>query len=317
MWSSGPPGSPAGQRQTIVANFRNRAAAESAWRQITNSIPEVAEAKLIGESLLLAFPMNADEHRLAFFDRIQLLSTNAAVDSTNFHVSFRLSCVASNEVQATAIENEMAAYLEQTVVMHLIPPWSPDVPAPDRQRFVRARRTYSMLDDVTARIYTNAALTALSKQILAARRAGDSARLARLTEEETRKREQLRNEAILRVRNDAQADPALIDAYNEWSKQRESLKAIDYRNAMRKFGERLGQLPLRGGEPEPAVLRHSTLYGACHRAGLLINFYGVTFHDAAAGVPAMIEWLCHQGCIGFQYDFELGMSPGDIDPDDL
>ena len=316
VWSAGK-AAIGDSRQTIIANFRNRAAAESAWRQMTNTIPDAAEAKLVGESLLLAFPMTADEHRLSFFERIQLLSTNVAVDSTNFHVSFQLSCLASNEAHARAIEGEMEAYLEQTALMHLIPPWASNVPAPDRQRFMRARQTYAKLDELTASLYTNATLIALSKQMMAARRAGNSAKLARLTDEETRKREQLRNEAILRVRADAQADQAVVDAYDELLKQRDGLKSIDYRDAMRKFGGRLGQLPLSGDEPEPAVLRHSALYGVCHRAGLLINFYGVTFHDAAAGAPAMIEWLCNQGCIGFQYDFELGMSFGDIDPEDL
>ena len=47
------------------------------------------------------------------------------------------------------------------------------------------------------------------------------------------------------------------------------------------------------------------------------NRYGVTFSDAATGAPAMVEWLCNQGCVGFQYDFDLGTSFDDIDREDL
>ena len=319
MWrfSKDTSGNVAGHRQTIVANFRNRSEAEKAWRQLTNGLSSSADAKLIGESLLVAFPMNANDERLALFDRVQSLSTNVAVDSTNFHVSFSLSCVASNEAQAKAIEDEMEGYLEQTALMHLIPPWETNLSAGDRRRFARARSTYSRLEDLNMSLYTNTALTAISKQMMSARRAGDTAKLARLKEEDARKREQLRSEAIQRIRADATADAALIDAHSNLLKQRETLNALDHRAAMLKFGEHLGQLPLNGEDPDASALRHSAIYGVCHRAGLLVNLYGLRFYDVAGGVPAFVDWLCNQGCIGFQYDFDLGTSFDDIDPEDL
>ena len=72
---------------------------------------------------------------------------------------------------------------------------------------------------------------------------------------------------------------------------------------LRKVGARLGQLPLSGDKPDRSATRTSIVYGASDRAGLLIKLYGVTFYDPGEGVPALVDWLCKQGCTRLTYDF--------------
>jgi Zn-dependent protease len=296
---------------TVVASFPGRAKAEAGWRQTTNALPVNAQARLIGESLLVRFPAEADQDRAACFQQLNTLTTNIAVNSTNFRVSFSLSCIASNADDAQAIHEELDGYLGQTAYMHLVAPWSPAFDA-ERAQFQKARRTYSRVQNVEFNSYTNAQLRTLAKRIAQARRAGDSAKVARLTEEETATRAKVRSAAIeaLRAEGPDNVDLAVVDEYVKNS-ARDHQKARDYIAEMRKFGARLGQLPLAGDKPDPSATRASMLYGSSERTGLLINIYGATFYDPGEGVPALIDWLCRRGCIAFTYDFHLHHSPFD------
>jgi Zn-dependent protease len=320
LWTFGGEGaSQSTPRQTVVASFPGRSKAEAAWRQATNGLPPEARARLIGESVLVAFPAEAEESRAACYQRLQLLSTNIAVHSTNFQVSFTLSCIASNAVEAQAIEEELENYMSQTTYMHLIPPWSPAFEA-DRARFQKARRTYARAQTAEYSFLTNSALRSLSKRTEQARRAGDSAKLAQLAEEGKATRAKLRDAAINGVRAEGpdKIDMAVMDEYLAQSAQRENQKpgdysADNYTTALRQVGARLGQLPLKGDKPDPAARHTAVSYGSCRRTGLLINLYTVSFYDPAEGVPALVDWLCRRGCIGFQYDFHFYGALADLD----
>jgi hypothetical protein len=309
VWTFGETPSQTAHRETVIASFAGRAKAEGAWRQLTNGLPDNARARLFGESLLVAFSTDADRHRAACFERLQLLTTNIAVDSTNFRVSLSLSCIASNAAEAQSIEEELNRYLTQTAYMHLLPPWSPAFES-DRVRLQRARSTYSRVQDAGSGIYTNAGLRSLSKRIAQARRSGDSAKVAQLVEEHKALKARLKESILadLRAEGPDKIDLPLMDEYLVFDRQRKTGAEVDYRTEIRKFGARLGQLELNGDEPAPSAARHSVLYGYCRRTGLLLNVSALTFYDPAEGVPALADWLCRRGCVGLQYDFNLHSS---------
>src|SRR5207245_9841249 len=94
-----------------------------------------------GDSIILELPATDDAARKKWIARIQRHTTNFLVDSTNFHATFRLACIAPNEGAAKAIVEEAKEYFE-AVNLHLIPPSAVDESrsAAERAAHRRARR---------------------------------------------------------------------------------------------------------------------------------------------------------------------------------
>jgi hypothetical protein len=91
------------------------------------------------------------------------------------------------------------------------------------------------------------------------------------------------------------------------------LAALSYTNlteraaVTRQAAARLGEVTRTGDRSEQAVPRYDAT-GYVHRQGLLTELRWMSFKDATAGLPALVDWLCEKHCLKLKYDVHSGRS---------
>jgi len=290
---------------TIIATFHAANEAQRSLASLQSDLPPNAHLTLFGESIILELPASDDAARKKSIAQIQKQTTNFLVDSTNFHATFRLACIAPDERTAKSIEDDAQNYFAG-VSLHLIPPWAAADArsAADREGHRRARRTFLKLEE-SQTVYRDPALLAIQKNITQAQRQGDAAEAKKLQDQFRQVRLQLVKEQMNGLRRDNTLDLAFIDLYSGLPPR--TYTNSDYNAALLKLGAKMGQLPLAGDRPSAADDGFSARWGGIKRNGLLVTFNYLSFQRISEGAPALVQWLCSKKCVDFKYTFSSGL----------
>jgi Zn-dependent protease len=291
---------------TLVAMFSHRWHAGRAYRLLTNRVPAGASVTLFGDTVLLALPATDSPGRQRWAQELRTQATNVVVASTNGYPTFSLTCLAPSASAADALQAEAQEYFAGSGDMRLIPPWQARDTRGDeeRARHRLARQTYAKLDQANARRDQHPALATLQQKIREALRREDPAEAARLRGQRARCFEDLEREYLDKIRAEGKAvDAGLVDCYAALS----GTNAYQATEALQQMARRMGQLP--PAEDLAPGDRYSTRWGRVARRGLRLTFYSLSFTRVADGPPALVDWLCRQGCTQIKYDLRPGGSP--------
>jgi hypothetical protein len=303
----------------LVATFPKASTAAALFQDMTNHLPATASLKLFGESLLLSLPADQDDLRKQWLADFQGRTKDVFVDSTNFHATFSLFCIAPNTNAAENIISELNGYLTTLPDEALIPPWQPEDtrPAGERARNELARQTYLKLQQTQMEGYDDPELRALEKKMGTARRQGDSSTVTRLNEQIKSTMEHLRQQNLERVRSGSSGmvDTNAVDLYMTLNADRTLTNGVAREGLRRELAQRMGQLSLVNGRLAPSDERYVVRFGSARRTGLMVYVTFVSFQHIADGPAALAGWLGERKCIGFKYDFQPGMATDNEDPD--
>jgi hypothetical protein len=72
------------------------------------------------------------------------------------------------------------------------------------------------------------------------------------------------------------------------------------------IAERMGRLPLINGHPTLEANRFAVSFGSASRNGKIVEIDFITFKSLPDGAPALVEWLCSQGCTNLKYGLSQG-----------
>ncbi len=328
------------EEKTIVANFRNRNLAETAFDELADRIPPQATLMRFGQSLLLAIPADDDAAREQWFAELERRTDDVHVSLGLGGTTTALIAVAPDEKTAVRIEEALQAYFTGGPSMELVPPWHPQLRITPEQE--QGRKTYLELARGAA-AYDDPSIASMQKQVMEAFRRGDEERGRELQEEmgqRFRRAEEARLDKLEREASDpaeteviklyrqrpafeleaevpaeaegdedagapapaAEADPEAAEAAR---RQAAEEYQKEYAEWSRRMGERLGQLPREGDGVKPGQQRFSAT-GSVTRTGLFVQVNYASFDRLVDGPPAMVQWLCDQGCAGLKYEFFAG-----------
>ncbi len=302
---SGTAAAPAGPCHTTVATLPRRDEAQAAFDRLTKQLPATASLLLIGDSLLLKLPAEDDAARERWFNEFHRLSTNTFVALTNRPISLSLSCVASNNLVATNVAQELRDYFQLAGLAEFVAPWSPAALRPEFESARKGRRMWRRISEGLAGFWNNEEFKGFNSKIAAAHRRGAQTEVERLSREQEQVRKALEKQAYVRLRAEG-CDGELLDLHAQFS-------SLPYTNRLeraavvRQLTARLGGLaPGEDGPRDTGPRYDATGYAVPH--GLLLEIRWLGFKDATAGFPALADWLCQQGCSGLKYDILSGAS---------
>ena len=302
---------------TIIATFAARADAAHAFSGATNRLPATATARAFGDTVLVALPAAEEMARKEWAARWQGQAQAVLVETTNSAVRLRLYCVAPDAEVARAIEDDVQSYLSAPARMHLVPPWSgADLRTPEQRAQQRlARQTYGKLQRAVVQGYRDPVSRAMQQRLLQASRRADPAEMARLRAEYRHLIDRLNQRHLEEVVRDHRGavDGKIVELWLALPKPAIGVAADQ--DLVRQLAERMGQLPLVQGRPVPGADRYSTRWGTVTRTGLMLRFDWLSFQRVGDGGPALVDWLCRQGCFDLKYEFQALGNP-DEDGDD-
>jgi Zn-dependent protease len=297
----------------VVATFETADRAREARLAVERRALAGSATATFGHTLLLALPTSDDAGRKEWLAAFQGQTKDLFVATPQTPANAQLSCVATSESSATAIEQEAGDYFLGRG-MHLIPPWiEPDARTPEeRLAHARARRTYGRLVRSSVDVFADPRLAELPGKMLAARQAGDIAESTRLQAEQERVAAEVRRAQIEKLLAGPDVDATVVERYRALVP--ETHRPYELAN-LAEMGPLLGQLAIRDGSPEPRsnAFRASGFLG---RNGLLVSMPYLRFESAFAGPPAMVRWLQASGCTDFRYGFTLGSEIEDEDEEE-
>jgi Zn-dependent protease len=290
-----------GSHLNIVLTTDKPAKAETAFNSLASQLGEHESLEKIGQTLLVSIPVDDKTARQAWLDRFETISSNTFVDWTNNKATFSFICVAPNTVTASNIAAELRDFfsLPQTG-FYLIPPWTPDDPRSDAQKATddKARRTYGKLAASAFVEYDSPNVRELEKKQADAQRHGDRDQADDLGRQIRDFTKQMRKNSLDKLLNDPALDASIIELY-------EKREDLSYTNNARKdvAAEMTKKMGVAGDQRQP--LAGPGLYsagtGGAVSTGLYVRVNFVWFADSFEGVPAFLDWLCAQHCIGIRY----------------
>jgi Zn-dependent protease len=295
----------------MVADFPNRSKAEKAFLGLTNRLPESATAKVFGNVLFLTFSSAETGLRKQWFAELQTLSKTVFVESSNTFTTFSISCQLPTEKQAEAIKDELNEYLGASVAWHLIPPWQPNDSRTSEQRAAHqlARRSFREARSVQSTDFKDPKMRALQKQMSQARRQGDDAEVAALSQKMESLSTELAQQKLknLKTGKEGAWDPAIIDLYAAWLASAVATNREGDSNVMQQMALRMGQLP----EKAPAEDQFSLRTGYVSSEGQKLQLGWLSFVRLADGAPALLDWLCTKGAGDVKYEMISGTGSDD------
>jgi hypothetical protein len=235
------------------------------------------------------------------------------VHCKEMEASLSLSCTAPTAATATAIEQALSEYLAPPAQMFLVPPWARDDGrgADERAQHERARRTYLALQNAAGPSPDAKELVELNNAIGEAQKQGDHDQVARLRKAAREKREQARQAALQKVRDDPQSVSSVVERYVALGGDR--TRADFLSKSVAELGPLMGQLPLVDGKPAPSAIRYSVRHGYVLRNEATVSLLWLGFHDLFDGPEALLGWLSGKGCSQFKYSIQSGPSRSDVD----
>ena len=295
-----------GHENTIVATLPEGRKLGATFQTLTTRMPSTASLTLLGDTLLLALPSNEDTETRTWLQELRGVAEVTFLDNTNSPARFTLTCTALNTNLAESLKKELAQYLSNSEEMLLIPPWMPDHPTAPKlhEQHLKARDTFAKAQRTRWAGLGTPALKTLSKAISQARKEGDQGQLEALQKqkEDLTGKIQSRNLETLRNGSTESVDTALLELYS--SLPVGPLQAnLETKVILQKMAERMGQLPLTNGLPSAEALSLTTQSGWASSTNLQLTLVGVSFTSISHGAPALVNWLCANGCTNLKYDF--------------
>ena len=314
--------------ETIIATFSTTGAARRAFDRVKQEAPASPSLVYFGQSVLLSLPSADESARMRWFDEFEGRAEDVFIDGGGeFGASLTLTCVASDEPQASRIEQQVSSFFQMPSALCLIPPWAGDDldrrTEEERRRHETARATYAKLQQT----YVSDApeLEALRDDMIRAARRNNQAEYERISKQQSELEKQLFLRELQRI-GDNETDPIareLADRYiaiqtdaratEEAEATPDEAEDVDwdawtyeaFARQREDLGPLMGQLPLLPdtGRPAPRALGYSHSYGYVQRAGRHRLLAWISFEDISKGAPAFVKWLGRIGCRNFQYEF--------------
>jgi Zn-dependent protease len=300
---------------TVVASFPRQSAAQGSFQALTNQLPADATLLAFGESVLLTLPAADSDGRKHWFGVLQGQTKEVFVDSTNYPAMLSLSCQVASLEQVKALQSELNEYLSNDSTRSLIPPWLPGDRRTAEQRAAHqlARKTCLKAQAARWQGHSDPRMTALQKKIAEARRQGDEAEVtvlnkqfADLSDKLAKERLKLAKERLNQLKSgqEGPVDPVMIDL-------RSALPGLttvtnDSKTTLQAIAQRMGQLPLVDGHVAAGEDRFSARGGSVFSQGRTLHLNWVCFRCVSEGAPALVDWLCRQGCTDLKYDIRAG-----------
>lgn len=89
----------------------------------------------------------------------------------------------------------------------------------------------------------------------------------------------------------------------------------NYETFLHQMAHNMGQVPLVAGHATPEAERYLIRNGTVNRQNTRLQLFYLTFEHVADGAPAVVDWLCDQGCTGIKYGFQPGGGMPNLDED--
>ena len=296
---------------TVIANFPKRGEAEKSFQELTNRLPASASAKVLGDSILLAFPAAEAGLRRLWFAELQLQTKLVFVDSSNNPATLSLSWQLAEEKEAKELEEELKEYFSANRTGLLIPPWHPHDRRTPAQRAAHqlARKTYLKAQAERVAAYNDPSLHSLQKQLNAAKRQGDEAEAAALRQQLARLSAGLTKERMEKLKTgiEGPVDPAVLDLITLSTSMNATNREAKQKLA-RDLAEQMGPAPGVNGVVDSVENRFSTRAGIVSRKGRTLQLSWASFRRISDGAPVLLDWLCAKGGTDFKYDLRAGAS---------
>lgn len=317
------------ERQTIIATFFTSDEAGRAFDEVKQEAPASASLVHFGQSVFLSLPASDKAARTKWFDEFDGRSKDVFIDGGgDFGASLRLTCLASSESHANAIDAKLSGFFMIPTELCLIPPWAGvDIDKrskEERARHQTARTMFRKLKRTS--VAESPEFVALQEGIAQAAKRNNQAEHQRLTEQLSEVWNKLLIRKLKKIR-DSEEDPIARELADRYVALRvESLEAeatgetadeveneedwdeFQYKAYARQrseLGPLMGRLPLGpdGVRPTPRTLHYSHSYGYVENKGSGKLAMYLSLEDVPHGAPAFLKWLKATGCRNFKYGF--------------
>lgn len=290
-------------RNLIVTEFKNRAAAVSAFAQLTNQIAAPSALMRFSDSLLLSLPASDDAAREHWFEELQLRSTNLFVALSNAPVRATLTFLAPSPNAAANLAQNLGDYLSLSSEMDLVAPWAPEAKRPDYATYQRARRQWILIGEEVSKAWEDASLKPYANGIAQASKRGAAAEAARLVSERSQKLQELQSQTRQRLAGSSSMaiDPALLELHARLNSPGLT-NAAARKAVLQELAIKLGNA--NGASDKNGINGCGVAMGMAFQHGLLIELSWLHFRDVTCGLPALTEWASAQGCRQIKYELE-------------
>ncbi|MDI9445281.1 MAG: hypothetical protein QM844_14025 [Planctomycetota bacterium] len=312
--------------KTIIARFAAHEEAKAAFDESRNQVPAGATLVLFGNLLMLAIPAE-DAPGEAWAEGWNAEADGVSVAAAPYENRFAFAAIAPDADAAIEIERALQAYLPGPPSMNLVPPWHPDLPLGPAQR--DARGLYRQLLEAEA-VHDDPRQLRLRRQIAEAHRKGDGEQVESLAKQLRETSRRIRAERIdaLQKQAVAPAERELIELFRQKpafasieddggegpdgaggqaaapAAREAAAQAFQEKHEAwsRKFGERLGQLPMEGDGVVRGADRYSSIGGSVARTGLIVQIDVLSFARPVDGPAALVRWLSGKKSADLKYE---------------
>jgi Zn-dependent protease len=287
-----------GPRITLIGNFADAEKAKAAYDALlTHPLPPDISATLFGQSVLVTFP-DDQMLRKEWEEKLSGVCPDYRVEDRRSLARWTVVCIAPNEGEAAALEQEMRDYL--TNPSTLIPPWSTGPALTPLQQ--KARATYAKIQAAQQRLTTDH--SAEMKEALSEVSKGKGG-WDKFQEQVSRWHRETMTKALAEIRSEGEPDVDLPTTrlYETWTLPAENQKRNpdEERKIFNQLLDRMGTLPQRDGKIAPGADHRSARFGTVTRTGQWLRFDSLAFTRCGEGLPALAEWLCSRKCIAIKY----------------
>jgi hypothetical protein len=279
--------SPTGQRNTIIARFKDNRAAQAAFAEWVSPMP----ACRFGQTLLMSFGPTEFSSQRNCFARFEKSADDVFVESPRMRANVEMTFKLPNTESGRQALRDLELYL-QGIGWRLIPPWAAetDWPAPQRAAQTALRELVKELQ--TAPLDRSEDRRKRWKEIAEAQRRGDPSEAERLqaqAKQADEESERTKEQRLLQQ----YGHPDLIEKWaqirttKDWAKRTDSLK--------QEIAPLLGQWPVERSDDLLVVegfASNSTLRGP--------RLY-CRFAHTDIGLASMTRWLFSRGATDVHY----------------
>lgn len=293
-----------GPRSMIIATFEKRTGATSEFSVLTNKLPANAHLMLFGDSLLLSLPMQDEDARDKWFDKLESSTKDTSAAGTNRGVAITLQFLPPTHDSASNLTHLLETYLGKPAQMRLIAPWSPEAARPEFGGFLKKRSDWERMNKSVSDVWSDPEMKTLNRKMTAARRRDSAKELRTLQTEQETLAETIRDRNRERLRTGSDpVDATLLDLHERLAKLNYTNR-IERAEVNKQVGAILGSANLREGEDAKSRDPLGASMGSVSQHGLLVEVSWLTFNEPEIGLPAFIEWLCQQDCKSIKYDLQ-------------
>lgn len=317
---------------TLVAHYADAQAAQAQFAAFSTELPGRATLRWFGQSLLLTLPEETEANQ--WRDRLQQQSRDVYLLSKGTPAYVRFACVFPSEEKAKQLQEELAAYFLCPSRELLLAPWSAAwqaLPRKDQERFRKARRTFSRLQNLKREVMKAPEVRAHLSPVLA--KPGQDSAQKLMAFRQAQDAEEKRLLAGIVAEGEETVDHVMVELWQSWmealrqkigvdddankptEKQKAEAREQRLKGLLQKMAERMGSLPLTEGKPRPGTNTETTQIGFPLREGASVSIQAMIFRQLDRGLPAFAEWLGQQGGSHIHYGIDRIPSEPEEEPD--